>query len=127
MRKAASPIRFAWAAAFALLLALRMLGSTGYMPGIEHGRLTIIVCPDADVNAPLALGTAHHHHGHAKHKHSVCPYAVAGAMGALGADFPPLIAALVFAAALMLGRSSLFVERQSRRERPPAIGPPIRA
>jgi len=127
MRKAASPIRLAWAAAFALLLSLRLLGSTGYMPAIDDGRLTIVACPDADANAPFALGTMHHHHGHANHNHNVCPYAAAGAMGALGADFPPLAAALIFAAAVMIGRTFVSVERQARRERPPAIGPPIPA
>ena len=64
MRAAPTYFRLAWAMLFALLLALRLIGSTGYMPEFEHGRLTIIVCPDADPNAPLALGRAHHHHGH---------------------------------------------------------------
>ena len=94
MRNAASPIRLAWVAVFALLLSLRLLGSTGYMLAIDDGRLTIVACPDADANAPFALGAMHHHHGHANHNHNICPYAAAGAMGALGADFPPLVAAL---------------------------------
>ena len=98
------------------------------MPAVEHGRLTIIVCPDADVNAPLALGSAHHHHGHAKHEHNICPYAAAGALGAMAPDWVPIFGgALFFAAALLLGRTFLFVERQRSRERPPAIGPPIPA
>ena len=110
-----------------LLLSLRLLGSTGYMPAIDDGGLTIVACPDADANAPLTLGTMHHHHGHANHNHNICPYAAAGAMGALGADFPPLVAALIFASAVMLRRTSVPVERQARRDRPPAIGPPVPA
>ena len=110
-----------------LLLALRLVGATGYMPGVEHGRLTVIICPDADVNAPLAIAPAHHHHGQAKHDHNMCPYAAAGALGAVGPDWAPLLAVLIFAAALLLGRTFVFLERQSSRDRPPAIGPPLPA
>jgi hypothetical protein len=127
MRAASSPIRFAWAALFALLLALRLLGSAGYMPAVEHGRLAIVVCPDADLNAPLAIGMAHHHHGHANHDHNPCPYAAAAALGAVGPDRTPLLAPIFFAIALLLGRTFLFGERQSTRDWPPAIGPPIPA
>ena len=127
MRKAARPIRFAWAAAFALLLSLRLLGSAGYMPAVEHGALTIIACPDAGLSAPLALGTGHHHHHGAKHNHGTCPYAEASALGALAPDFTPLFAVPIFAVVLLLGRAFLFAEHQRTREWPPAIGPPIPA
>jgi hypothetical protein len=127
MTKTASPIRFAWAAAFSLLLSVRLLGASGYMPAVEHGRLTIVACPDADVNAPLALGSGHRHHHGAKHNHGTCPYAEASALGALPVDFAPLITVLIFSVALLLGRTFLFVQRQRTRERPPAIGPPIPA
>jgi hypothetical protein len=128
MRAVSTSARFAWAAMFALLLALRLLGSTGYMPVMERGSITIIACPDADPNAPLALGMGGmHHHGHAKHQHNICPYAAAGALGALGNEFTPLLAVLLVGIALLLGRTFLFIERQWTRERPPAIGPPIPA
>lgn len=126
MRAAPTSIRFGWAMLFALLLSLRMVGSAGYMPAIDHGSLTIVACPDADLNAPLAVGTMHHR-GHMQHRHVVCPYAAAAALGAVGNDWIPLLAAILFAIALLLGRTFLFVERQSTRERPPAIGPPIPA
>ena len=48
MRTAPAFARFACAALLSLLLGLRLLGATGYMPGFEHGAVTIIVCPDAD-------------------------------------------------------------------------------
>lgn len=128
MRASSTSVRLAWAIVFALLLALRLLGSTGYMPAMERGSITIIACPDADPNAPLALGTGSmHHHGHAKHDHNICPYAAAGALGALGNEFTPLLAVLLVGIALLLGRTFLFVERQTARERPPAIGPPLPA
>jgi hypothetical protein len=127
MRAASSSIRFASAALLALLLALRLIGSTGYMPSVEQGRLTIIACPGADANAPLALGMAHHHRGHAGHEHNPCPYAAAGALGAVGPDWAPLLGAVFFGIVLLLGRTFLFIEREATRDRPPAIGPPIPA
>jgi len=127
MRAASTWIRAGCAALLALLLGLRLIGATGYMPAVEQGRLTIIVCPGADANAPLALGMAHHHHGHAGHEHNPCPYAAAGALGAIGPDWAPLLGAPVVAVLLLLGRTFVAVERQSTRDRPPAIGPPIAA
>lgn len=126
MRTATPVTRSIAAAVLGLLLALRLLGSTGYMPAIEHGSVRIVVCPGADSNAPLALGTMHHH-GHAKHDHNDCPYAAAGALGAVGAEYAPLLAVLVIGIALLLGRSFLFIERNAARERPPSRGPPIPA
>jgi hypothetical protein len=126
MRAAANPVRSAWALLFALMLSLRLLGSAGYMPAVDHGSLTLIACPDAELNAPLALA-AMHHHGHMQHDHSICPYAAAAGIGATDAVFVPLVAILLVGMALLLGRASLFVQRLNRRERPPAIGPPIPA
>jgi hypothetical protein len=126
MRAAPVSIRSAWALLFALLLSLRLIGSAGYMPAVDHGSLTIVACPDAELNAPMAMGMAHHHHGMAGHRHAICPYAAAAALGATANDFTPLLAAIVlFSAVLLLGRTSLLVERKGSRERPPAIGPPI--
>jgi hypothetical protein len=128
MRTAPAFARFACAALLALLLGLRLLGATGYMLGFEHGAVKIVVCPDADPDAPLVIDVAHHHHGHSKHKHGgTCPYASASALGALGAEFGVLLAVLICAAALMLGRTFLFLERNRLRERPPTRGPPFPA
>ena len=116
------------AALLALLLGLRLLGTMGYMPGFEHGAVTIIVCPDTDTDAPLAVDVTHHRHGDSKHKHGgACPYASASSVGALGAEFAPLLAMSMFAAALLLGRTFLFLERSRLRARPPTRGPPLPA
>lgn len=120
-------VRSAVAALFALLLALRLLGSAGYMPTVERGALTIVACPDADANAPLAIAPAHHHrHDKTKH-HDPCPYAAAGALGFVTDHPAPLLGLLAIGLARWLGRALLFVERQSRRDRPPTTGPPLRA
>ncbi|HYX45715.1 MAG TPA: DUF2946 family protein [Sphingomicrobium sp.] len=123
MRAAPVHIRFAWATILALLLALRSLAPAGFMPAFDHGRVTIVACPDA---APVGSMQAHRHGDH-KGLHQPCPYASASALGTCGADGPPLLAAAFFAAALLLGRRFLFVERQSRRARPPSRAPPTRA
>lgn len=128
MRTAPSIPRILYAALLALLLGLRLLGGTGYMPGLEHGVVTIVICPDADVDAPLAVDVAHHHHGHSKHKHGgLCPYASASSLGALGAEFGALLTILVFTAALQFGRPPLFLERNRLREHPPSRAPPLPA
>ena len=120
--------RSAAAALVALLLGLRLLGATGYMPAIEHGAVTIIVCPDADPDAPLAVDVAHHHHGQSKHKHGgICPYASASSLGALGAEFVALFGALIFGVALLPGRTFRFLERNRLRTRPPSRAPPLPA
>jgi len=126
MRAAAIPVGYAWALLFALMLSLRLIGSAGYMPALDHASLTLIACPDAELNAPLAL-PAMHHHGHMHHNHSICPYAEAAALGATEANYVPLVAILVIGMALLLGRPFAFIERQNGRDRPPAIGPPLPA
>jgi len=127
IRTASLAARTALAAVLVLLLALRLMGAAGYMPGFEHGRIAVIVCPDGDVNAPLTIGSPHHHHGPAKHDHNPCPYAAASALGATGLDGVTLVPLLFFAVALLLGRTFIFAERHRPHERPPAIGPPLPA
>ena len=126
MRAAPTHFRLAWAMLFALLLALRSLAPAGFMPEFDHGAITIIACPDAD---PGVGHAAHHHHHSGEHglAQHPCPYAAVSALTALGADWAPLLAIILLAVPLLLGRTFLFLERQKRRERPPAIGPPITA
>lgn len=116
-------MRAVLAALFALLLAVRLLAPAGFMPAFEHGAVTIVACPDADGGAPAPM---HHQHGKQTH-HEPCPYASASSLGALGADFAALVTLLIFAAALLLGRTFLFLERHALRERPPTRAPPIPA
>ena len=116
-------MRAVLAALFALLLAVRLLVPAGFMPAFDHGAVTIVACPDADSATPAPM---HHQHGSQKH-HEPCPYASASALGALGADFAALVTFLIFGAALRLGRTFLFLARNSFPERPPTRGPPLPA
>ena len=106
----------------ALLLAVRLLAPAGFMPAFDHGAVAIVACTDAEPAPPM-----HHHHGNLKHEHQQCPYASASSLGALGADFAALFDVLIFAVALLLGRSFLFLERNNARQRPPTRAPPIPA
>jgi len=113
MRNAPVLTRTISATLLALLLAVRLLAPAGFMPSFDGGIVTLIVCPDADTGAaPMSA----HHDGHSKKLHQPCPYASASGLGAL-----------VLAAALLLGRTFLFLERHRTVERPPLRGPPIPA
>lgn len=124
MRNAPVLTRTISATLLALLLAVRLLAPAGFMPSFERGAVTIVACPDADGGAaPMSA----HHDGHSKKLHQPCPYASASGLGSLAPDLPPLVGALVLAAALLLGRTFLFLERHRTGERPPLRGPPIPA
>lgn len=124
MRTASALTRSICAALLALLIAVRLLTPAGFMPSFDHGAVTIVMCPDAE---PGAARMAAHHHGHSKQLHQPCPYAAASGVGSLAADWAPLIGVLVLAAALLLGRTFLFIERSRAFERPPLRGPPVPA
>jgi len=121
---ASAPFRAVLAAALALLLALRLLVPAGFMPAFDQGAVTIVACPDAQ---PSAAPMAGHHHGHSKTLHQPCPYAAASGLGSLAPEWGALGDVLILAAALLLGRTFLFIERHSLRSRPPSRAPPLPA
>ncbi len=109
MRSATLLIRIAAAVLFVLSLTQRSLAPAGFMPAFDHGAVMIIACPDASAVMP----PMHRNHS-ANHNfaHQPCPYASASALGALGPDWTPMLLSVAFfAAALLLGRTFLFVER----------------
>jgi hypothetical protein len=117
-----------WAAAFALLLALRVVASTGLMPAFDHGQVTIIACPDADDSTPLAIGDGHHHHhGNTAHQHPACPYAAASWLSLVGNDYAPLWLAAIIAFALLAPIAMAAPVAKRRHLRPPLRGPPLPA
>src|SRR6185503_5519177 len=131
MGTARSPMRLAWATLLALLLAVRIIASAGYMPSLEHGRLSLMLCPDGEWTAPAtampAMAGMGHDHGSSQAHHQQCPYAVAAAIPFASGDSAPLLPLplLVFA---ILGAAFLApLARRSRFERPFSTGPPIPA
>jgi hypothetical protein len=122
MRTAPALTRSICAALLALLLGVRLLAPAGFMPSFDHGAVTIVACPDA---VPAAAPMSAHHQGHSKQLHQPCPFASASGLGSLAADVAPLLAVLILAAVLLLGRTFLFIERSRTRERPPLRGPPL--
>jgi hypothetical protein len=127
MRNASALSRAICAVILALLLSLRLVGGAGYMPAFAGGRVSIVVCPGADDNAPLALNAPHHHHGKTPHAHGSCPYAAAASLGGLGPDWTPLDAIFLLMAALLLARKPLFAAPAEPLAHPPARGPPLPA
>jgi hypothetical protein len=125
LRSAATPERTIWTTLLAFALALRILTPAGFMPAFDHGTVSIVACPDWDSGTPTT--PMHHHHGGSKTTHQPCPFAAASGLGALTAAFGSLLGLLILAPALLLGRTFLFLERPSARERPPTRAPPLPA
>src|SRR3954451_7270495 len=91
--------RSAWAAMLALVLALRLMTPTGFMPSFDHGQLSVVPC-DGIVAAPPPMKMAHggQHDEHGRAGHQTCPYAAGAAPALLPLDSfagiePPLISA----------------------------------
>jgi hypothetical protein len=124
-------MRLLWAALLASLLGLRIIASAGYMPSVEHGRLTLMLCPDGEWTAPAismpAMAGMQHDHGSKQAHHQQCPYAVAAAIPFASGDSTPLLPLplLVFAFLGMVFVGPLACG--SRFERPFSTGPPIPA
>jgi len=105
-----------------LLLAVRLLAPTGFMPAFERSGIAIVICPDGGTQRPALM---HHHSGKQKGEHQPCPYAAASPMDATPAGWGPLVELLIFYTALLLGRAFLFIERHRVRGSPPTRGPPL--
>ena len=130
MSTARSSMKLAWVALLALLLGLRIIASAGYMPSVENGRLTLMLCPDGEWTAPAAAMPAmagmNHDHGSKQALHQQCPYAAAAATSFASGETPSLpLPVLVF---FLVGAALLpSLIRHRAFERPFSTGPPIPA
>ena len=122
MRRATSEIRALWALVFALALALRLVTPTGFMPAVEHGRLTIVECPGSMPLPPMHV--MDHSSGKASED---CPFATATGAGWAGEQPSIPTNPLVASAPQWLGAERIFSLPRGQHDRPPAIGPPIPA
>lgn len=134
--------------AAAILLAallLRLFVPAGFMPVVENGRLTLVVCsgygpvpaPPMEHGATYAMpGMAHHaepqHHGSDHHppEHQVqspCAFADLALPVIGGADPIQLAAALLFILAAALLLHAQLPPPAARHLRPPLRGPPLLA
>jgi len=122
MRRAASEIRALWAVVFALALALRLVTPTGFMPAVEHGRLTLVECPGSIPLPPM------HGMDHSRGKASEpCPYATATGAGVAGEQPRLQLEPMAGSAPEWRGAERIFSIPRGQHDRPPAIGPPISA
>lgn len=124
MRRATSEIRALWAVLFALALALRLVTPTGFMPAVEHGRLTIVECPGSFPQPILPMHGMDHSRGKASQD---CPFATATGAGWAGEQPSIPIKPLVISTPQWLGAERSFSLPRGQHDRPPAIGPPISA
>ena len=123
LRAASLSTRAVFAALLLACLASRLLSPAGFMPSFDRGAVTIVACPDFDApTAPMA----HHHGGSSGDHHQACPYAAAGAAAA-PVGYALFAALLLAVAVLLANRPHALPKRHRTRDRPPAIGPPIRA
>lgn len=124
LRTAKAATRSLFALALALVLALRLLVPTGFMPTFENGTVTIAVCPDG----PIPLFAPHsHQHGKTAKLHQPCPYAAASSPGSVAADGVALATPARPAIPLSLQRAPATPLDDRKHERPPSIGPPLKA
>lgn len=121
-------MRYWWLAGFALLLAIRLIGSAGYMPMVEHGRLTVMLCPDGEwtATAPAMPGMDRDHGSKPAH-HQQCFYAAATAIPFTNANSAPLLLSILLAFAFLVARTLPSLPRSDRLERPHSTGPPLPA
>ncbi|WP_051531209.1 hypothetical protein [Sphingomonas sp. URHD0057] len=113
-----------------LVLALRLLTPTGFMPSFEDGRIAVVPCDGVVIAPPPPMKMAHHghqgEHQHGKAGHQPCPYAAGAAPVLLPVDSfarleMPLISGTVAEAFATQFRI------RARPDRPPSTGPPAAA
>lgn len=111
-------------------LALRVLVPGGYMPSIDHGRITVKICtgaPDGPGTMVMAIPGLEHKQQPGDVATGKCAYADLAQAMTGGADVILLAAALAFALALALQLISTLPVRPAEFLRPPLRGPPARA
>ena len=142
LRHLAPATRALLIAALALCLGVRVLTPAGFMPAVERGALTIVVCPDGDGAglARMAVGVPamamphvatsqghddHHGNGETPFHHQSCPYAAAASLAGLVGNVAVVLAVLLIPLLVPRARSLPALRRAAARERPPLRGPPI--
>ncbi|HET6943141.1 MAG TPA: DUF2946 family protein [Sphingomicrobium sp.] len=119
--------RACWALAFAVLVAMRLLTPTGFMPAWGDSQVRIILCDDSGTKIGAAT-----HHGHqgksdgSKHRQS-CPYAAASATPFLTLPTIGVTPPLAAASDLLASTQAARLEVERKIERPPSRAPPVLA
>lgn len=111
----------------AAALLLRLLVPAGFMPVVDHGRVTLAVCSGY---GPVVAKPMHHGGSHSMPAHetqSPCAFADL-ALPVLGGADPILLGeALAFVAVLALLLAVTTTPRRPSRLRPPLRAPPLLA
>ena len=121
---------------FALLLvctlAVRLVVPSGFMPSVEHGRVTILICSGTATPPVMATAMSGMHHdrsGETGHTKAEMPCAFAGLGLATMGTAPPLVsaAALLLTFLLAILAIAQLLPAPSGRLRPPLRAPPLHA
>lgn len=123
--------RACWAVVLALLLAMRLLTSAGFMPAWSAGQLSLVACDDA--GAQVLARSAHREHApedgtkDGRKQGQTCPYAIASAQAWVDAD-PTVVVTTAFAAPILqLAAEPVALPSGQWASRPPSTGPPVQA
>ncbi len=120
--------RFAWAVALALLLVIRVVTSAGYMPDVEQGHLTLMLCPDGEWTVPSTTMPGMPHDGSKGIEgHQQCPFAAAAAMPLSNTAPAPLVAPVALPLVLAGAPIISWISARPHFARPPSTGPPFPA
>lgn len=128
VRASSASTRECWAVVLALLLAMRVLASSGLMPAWSAGQLSLVACDGAGA-AGLSVG-AHRdqepEEGTRDEEGAACPYAVASAQPWIGAE--PVAVGGTTSAPFLKPLEATSQGAQARGpNRPPSTGPPVAA
>lgn len=117
-------MRAAWAMVLALVLAMRLVTPTGFMPSFSEGRLTVVDCPGSGPTPMMPMSGMDHSQ---KKICQSCPHATATGAGLV--DGQPLVPVAASFDAMQHDAAPVLALSLPRgqHDRPPAIGPPIPA
>ena len=115
-----------WAIALGLLLVMRLLTPTGFMPTWSGHELRIVICNDAGAQVGAASDHEHGKKDEPKLRHS-CPYAAASAESFLWSPTPDADQLRVAAAMAHNGAAPADWPPKRKIERPPSRAPPVPA
>ena len=116
----------------ACALLVRLIVPTGYMPAVAHGRIAVVVCPDAVPAQRIAAAAMHHgeagrSHGDGAPTQMPCAFSGLSLAAPHMGDPGLVVGALPFAFLLVVRAGLRLPPALPARLRPPLRAPPAAA